>query len=118
MYEPSRMIDSFEIAGFQYHDGATVFDKLKVGKKLSLVAEFDNPYDPNAIAIKRKGVHLGYVPRDRNGFISQLLRFGHDDVVECRIVKLDRKAEPRNQVRVALYVIDKRKSKAPFDAGE
>lgn len=46
MYEPSKMYDSFDIAGFQYHDGALVLGSLKVGKKLDLVPEFDNPYDP------------------------------------------------------------------------
>lgn len=108
MYEPSRKIDSFLIAGFQHHEGAFVLDKLKVGKKLDLVAEPDNPYDPCAVAIKRKGVLLGYVPRDSNALLSQMLHFGHNDVVECRITQVDKHANPREQVRVALYLTDKR----------
>lgn len=108
MYEPSRKIDSFLIAGFQHHEGAFVLDKLKVGKKLDLVAEPDNPYDPCAVAIKRKGVFLGYVPRDSNALLSQMLHFGHNDVVECRITQVDKHANPREQVRVALYLTDKR----------
>lgn len=108
MYEPSRHIDSFFIAGFQHHDGAFVLGKLKPGKKIDLVPEFDNPYDPNAIALKRKGVHLGYVPHTKNAIIAQLLRFGHTDVFECRVLQVNKNADPWNQVRVGLFVKDNR----------
>ena len=33
MYEPTKQIDQFLIAGFRYHDGADVLDKLEVGTK-------------------------------------------------------------------------------------
>lgn len=36
MYEPSKIMASFFIAGFQYHDGALALKKLKPGKKLEL----------------------------------------------------------------------------------
>lgn len=36
MYEPSRVLLSFHIAGFQYADGALVLGDLKVGDKLTL----------------------------------------------------------------------------------
>ena len=109
MYEPSKIYDSFNIAGFQYHDSALVLGKLKVGKKLDLVPEPDNPYDPNAVSIRRKSVHLGYIPRARNATIAQLFRFGHNNVFECRVMKVDKSADPRNQVHVGIYVVDKRK---------
>ena len=53
MYEPSKIMQSFFIAGFQYHDGALALKKLKPGKKLELIAEPDNPHDPAAVAIYR-----------------------------------------------------------------
>ena len=46
MYESGRNLKTFYIAGFQHHGGAMVLSKLKPGKKLKLVAEPDNPYDP------------------------------------------------------------------------
>ena len=49
MYEPSRVLLSFHIAGFQYADGALVLGDLKAGDKLTLCAECDNPHDPEAI---------------------------------------------------------------------
>lgn len=44
MYEPSRVLLSFHIAGFQYADGALVLGDLKAGDKLTLCAERDNPH--------------------------------------------------------------------------
>lgn len=62
MYEPSRQISSFYIAGFQYWDGALVLSELKVGERLRLVPEFDNPHDPSAMAIYRGKTKMGFVP--------------------------------------------------------
>ena len=112
MYEPGKLYDQFYIAGFQYHEGALALSKLKPGKKLKLVAEPDNPYDPNAVRIERKGVHLGYVPRARNAFLAQLLHFGHTGVVECRVMQVNPQATPREQVYVGLYVTDAREKPA------
>lgn len=108
MYEPSRQTMSFFIAGFQYWDGATVLGELKVGEVLELVAEPDNPYDPNAMAIKRGAAKLGYVPRERNSLVALLAFYGHAGVFECRVLQVDREAEPWSQVRVGLFVTDAR----------
>ena len=51
MYEPSRVLLSFHIAGFQYADGALVLGDLKAGDKLTLCTERDSPHDPEAVAI-------------------------------------------------------------------
>ena len=109
MYEPSRMISSFYVSGFQRYDGADVLGKLKVGQKLKMVGEPDNPYDPNAIELYYKGAKLGYVPRDDNGMPGMLLYFGHGNVLEARIQQVDPKRSPWHQVRVGLYLADNRK---------
>ena len=117
MQTRSRHLDDFYVAGVRYWDAALVINKLKAGKKLTLVAEPDNPFDPNAVAIYRKGVKLGYVPRVRNSLVAQLLAFGHDNVVECRILKVDRKAETYEQIHVGLYLTDKRASTSGETSG-
>ena len=108
MYEPSRNLSSFHIAGFQYWDGATVLDQLKPGTKLTLVPETDNPYDPAAVAVRFDGVKLGYVPADHNELISTMLFFGHGDAFECRVQQVAPERSPWHQVRVGLYVTDAR----------
>ena len=67
MYEPSRVLLSFHIAGFQYADGALVLGDLKAGDKLTLCAERDNPHDPEAVAIYYGNTKLGYVPGNEVG---------------------------------------------------
>lgn len=104
MYKPSNHLCTFFIAGFQHHEGASVISKLKAGKKLKLVAQPDNPYDPEAVAIMHKGTMLGFVPAKLNSLPSMLLANGHKSVLECRILQVDKKAAPWEQVRVGIYV--------------
>lgn len=106
MAYPSRYLADFHVAGMRYWDGALALGKLKPGKKLALVAEPDNAHDPSAVALYYKRAKLGYIPREHNDLASKLLQFGHADVIECRILKVDASAEPWQQVRVGLYLAD------------
>jgi len=108
MYEPSKHVSTFFVAGFQHHDGALVFDRMKVGAPVELVAERDNPHDPEAMALVFDGTMIGYVPRDEGGMLSTLDYYGHGDVFEARIMQLDSEADPWRQVRVGVYVRDAR----------
>ena len=108
MYEPSKQISMFHIAGFQYHDGALVLDELKPGKKLKMVPEPDNPYDPNAIELRFRKTKLGYVPRGQNEQLALMAFYGHKGIFEARVLQVDPEAEPWKQVRVGIYVKDKR----------
>ena len=45
--------------------------------------EFDNPMDPNAVAIYLERTKLGLHPREYNSVIAQLMYFGHEDVFEA-----------------------------------
>ncbi len=108
MYEPSRLISSFHVAGFQYWDGATVLTELKPGETLQLVPEFDNPHDASAVAIYRNNVKLGFVPADQNDLLAQMLFFGHSDAFELRVQQVAPESSPWDQLRVGLYVCDAR----------
>lgn len=109
MYQPSRQISSFNIAGFQYHDGPSVFFKLTVGTMLRLVPEPDNPHDPEAIAIYFEDTMIGYVPSSENSLLALLAFYGHEGIFECQVLKADSTAEPWEQVRVRVNVVDARK---------
>ncbi|MDY4041747.1 MAG: HIRAN domain-containing protein [Collinsella sp.] len=106
MYTASRVLINVHVAGMQYWDGALVVDRLRPGSKLKLELEADNPYDPNAVKVLYKGVKLGYLPRANNELFAQLLRFGHADVVGCRVLAVKPEERPWNQVFVSLYVRD------------
>ena len=108
MYEPSPALMSFYIAGFQHWDGALVLGELAAGMELDLVPEFDNPHDPNAIAIRRGGTKLGYVPADMNEMLATLMFYGHGDAFECVVQQVAPERSPWHQVRVGVYVSDAR----------
>ena len=108
MYEPSPVLMSFHIAGFQHWDGARVLGELSAGTALRLVPEFDNPHDPNAIAIHYGGAKLGYVPADMNEMLATLMFYGHADVFECVIQQVAPERSPWHQVRAGIYVVDAR----------
>ncbi len=107
-FEPSRRLTSFHIRGFQHWDGALVFGDIKVGDSLDLVAETDNPYDPQAVAVYFKGTKLGYVPASENELFSTMFYFGHADAFEARVMQIDPEADTWNQVRMGIYVTDAR----------
>ena len=67
-----RYFSGFHLAGFIYHQGVAVFQELKVGATLTMVAERDNNFDPYAVALYYGDRKLGYVPRSENRHISQL----------------------------------------------
>lgn len=108
MYEPSRSIVSFFIAGFQHWDGATVLADLKVGEVLDLVPESDNPYDPEAVAVYRGAAKLGFIPAEENHIVSLMSYYGHSSAFECRVLQVSPDRSPWHQVRVGLYVTDAR----------
>ncbi len=108
MYTPSRHVATFFIAGFQHHDGALVLEELKAGTNLALVPERDNPYDPEAVAVYFKDAMIGYIPHTDNQLLSLLPFFGHSDVFECRVLQVNKEAEPWKQVRIGIYISDKR----------
>lgn len=103
----SRHITDFNVAGMRYWDGALVLDELKVGANLTMIVEENNPHDPDAVALYWKDTKIGYVPRDLNWLPALLLRFGHRDVLECRILKVNKEADTWKQIQVGIYVTDK-----------
>jgi hypothetical protein len=108
MYEPSREFMSFHVAGFSHWYGLEVADELKPGTSVSLVAEPDNPYDPQAVAVMCGTTKIGYVPADINAVLSQLLFFGHGGDFEARISQVNLIEHPEHQVRVMVFVVDAR----------
>lgn len=108
MYEPSRHMDTYCIAGFQHWDGALVLGKLEPGTELRIVPEPENPYDPEAVAIYFKQTKLGYIPASENAVVSLMCQYGHAGAFELRVLQVDREAAPWHQVRVGLFVKDAR----------
>ena len=108
VYEPSRSFIDFHIAGFGHHDGLNVFDELRIGTKVELRHEPDNPHDPLAVAVYYGDTKLGYVPAGKNSELYTFLYYSHDDLFEARINMFDESAHPERQFRVGVKITDRR----------
>src|SRR2546427_8003132 len=60
------LVQSSPLAGFRYYAAAQVWDQLRVGDRLELLREAENPHDGNAVAVAWRGRKLGYVPKRDN----------------------------------------------------
>ena len=96
------VLDEFFVAGFRYHDGPELLHQMSKGARLALVAEPENPYDPEAVAIRFRGRHVGYVPRARNHMVFQLLEQGA--TVRGRVTLVDSQADPWEALQVQVLL--------------
>ena len=94
----------FHIAGFTFYEGVTVFEKMKVGKKVKFQLEEDNKWDPRAVAIYFKGEKIGFIPRTENRIIYKLLKVGITQF-EARIQKIDPTEHTERQVEVVVHLL-------------
>ena len=108
MYERSRNFFDCHIAGFAYYDGLDVLDTLIPGAQVSLTAEPENPYDPDAVALYFGEKKLGYVPKAKNTFLSNLLYFGYGSIFEARISSRNLENDPERQFRIVIRLKDNR----------
>ena len=99
-----RHFANFHIAGFTYYDGIDVFENLKIGTQLTLKAEPENRFDPEAVAIYYKEAKLGFVPRDENTLIRKFLNLGYFDLFELKISQVIPEAHPEKQIRVVIRI--------------
>lgn len=93
---------SFFIVGFKYHEGPLAFTKLKIGSTLKLVAEPENRFDYKAVAIYRKKLKLGYVPRQENKYLSRLLEANQGDILECWVTSLNQACHHDERIEVVV----------------
>ena len=101
-------LTNFHIAGFGYWEGCEAFENLKIGTKLDLVREEDNPFDPYAVAIYYREHKLGFIPRGSNHDISKYLDMGLDNIYDVRITRLTPDAHPEQQVEVIVNILNQR----------
>ena len=102
-----RHFSNFSLAGFTYYDGIEVFQELKVGTLLTMQAEPENKYDPNAVAIYYGDKKLGFIPKEENKQIFQFLTLGHTDLFETRINRISPESHPEKQVGVLVRINEK-----------
>ncbi|MBP6735349.1 MAG: PcfJ domain-containing protein [Chromatiaceae bacterium] len=84
------------VAGYQFHGGIELEPQMAVGDELELARELENPHDGLAVAIRWRGLRIGYVPRVINAVIARRLDVG--DHLACQLIRLDDQADPWERV--------------------
>ena len=97
------LVQSSPLAGFQYHDGAALWDVMKVGDALQLTRQPDNPHDNKAIIVSWRGRQLGYLPRAENRAVAAEMDGGGR--VEARIARLQKHRNPWARVLIEVFVV-------------
>jgi hypothetical protein len=95
-------VQNSPLAGFRYHAAAELWAELRVGDRLELAREPDNPHDANAVAVLWRGRKLGYVPRRDNAALAWGLDRGA--ALRARISALVQHPNPARRVRFEVYV--------------
>lgn len=95
---PDRLLQCSPLAGFRYHEGAALWPHLQEGHAIDLVREPDNPHDERAVRVMWRGGKLGYLPRDENHAVAQLLERG--ERLDARIAALKISSNPWERIRI------------------
>jgi hypothetical protein len=99
--ETTLIVQSSPLAGFRYHAAASVWEELRVGDRLELARERDNPHDANAVSVSWRGRKLGYVPRHENAALAWGLDRGAQ--LAARISRLAPGASPSRRLEFEVY---------------
>ena len=97
------LVQSSPLAGFQYHAGETLWERLQVGDELVLIREPDNAHDARAIRVEWRGIQLGYLPRAENEAVAAAMDRG--ERVAARIAALAKHRNPWRRVRIEIFVV-------------
>ena len=96
------LVQSSPLAGFGYHQASAAFPRMRVGDRLELEREPENPHDANAVRVAWSGMKLGYVPRRENAALAWAMDRG--ELVHARVSALRHHRNPRERVRFEVYV--------------
>lgn len=96
------LVQSSPLAGFRYHEAASVFAQLRLGERLDLAREPDNVHDANAVRVEWRGRVLGYVPRTRNAALAWAMDRGES--FSARVSRLQRHRNPRERIQFEVFV--------------
>ena len=84
----------------QYHEGETVWSKLRENDPLQLVREQDNRFDGRTVAVYWQDYKLGYLPKNENTAVAQLLDRG--ETLDAHIVRLQESRNPWKRILLSV----------------
>ena len=101
----TEYLTNFNIDGFTYYEGASVFSQLKIGSRLKLKLEENNKYDAKAVAIYHGKSKIGFIPKTENRIFHKLLKVGLKKNLKITIQRISPNEHPENQVQVVAHLL-------------
>jgi len=89
------------LAGFQFYEGERIWSQMAAGDPLHLVREPMNPHDERAVAIFWHRFKLGYVPRNENSAIAQMLDRG--ERLGAAVTRLQKARNPWDRIEFVVW---------------
>lgn len=96
------LVQRSPLAGFRHHEAAAVWSDMRVGDRLDLLREADNPHDANAVRVQWHGRMLGYVPRSQNQALAWAMDRG--EAVTARIASMRVAGNARRILEFEVFV--------------
>ena len=96
------LVQSSPLAGFRYYAAAEVWEQLRVGDRLELFREAENPHDGSAVAVAWRGRKLGYVPKRDNAALAWGLDRG--ERLQARISRLAPHPNPARRIEIEVFM--------------
>jgi hypothetical protein len=90
------LVQSSPLAGFRHYDAAQAWGEMRVGDRLELAREPENPHDARAIRVFWRGRMLGYVPRRENGALAWAMDRG--EALSARVSRLTEHPNPARRL--------------------
>ncbi|MCS7171733.1 MAG: HIRAN domain-containing protein [Aquificaceae bacterium] len=91
------------LAGYRYYSADSLYPYMKLGEELSLRREPYNPYDHKAVEVLWKGHKIGYLPREDNSVIAQLMDRGEN--LRAIISELAGTERYWERIRIEVYLV-------------
>ena len=96
------LVQSSPLAGYRHAEAPEVWPLLRVGDRLQLAREPDNPHDANAVRVLWQGRKLGYVPRAENAALAWALDRGESLQARISVLREHRNGRRRMEFEVSM----------------
>lgn len=93
------------VAGWSWHDGFSIINLLKSGKKLRLIREADNKHDHNAVAVYFSNTKVGYIPKKDNNKIAKLMDEGESSSMVALISDVYKEDQKQLNIKFIIFKI-------------
>jgi superfamily II DNA/RNA helicase len=94
------------VRGIPYENNRIVIAaRVREGDSLTLEAELDNPYDPNAVRVSFEDQQIGYVQRDKAVAISRELQLGKQVIARASRVRPADQTSRYPQIEMQIRIV-------------